>query len=398
MADSKDWRVLVTDGDALHSLAIVRSLGQKGMKVTVSSHRGVFSLSFYSKYCQKRLTYPNPTDKKEFINFLIGHIRKNQYDILLPVRSTITPLVSEYQDALRPYIDFVIPSLESMEIANSKEKTFQFAEKIGIPIPRTFYPQSVSEVEAVSGKLKFPVVIKSVFGSGSKGITYVNSMSRLVELCDKSFKKGNSTSGSFILQEFIPGEGYGFFAIFDRGEPKAIFMHHRLREYPITGGPSSLAESIYDERLKELGLKMLGELNWNGVAMVEFKLDNRDNRFKLMEVNPKFWGSLNLAIASGVDFPYLFCLLAKGEKFKSVFKYKQGVKFRWLFPNDLMYLLAHYGLSFKFYKDFFDGSVNYDISFSDIKPNILEFFLAGGYLIQNKGRIRYPQGKPKIID
>ena len=240
--------------------------------------------------------------------------------------------------------------------------------------------------------------MKSVFGSGSKGITYVNSASRLIELCNKQFQKENSQSNKFILQEFIPGEGYGFFAIFDRGEPKAIFMHHRLREYPITGGPSSFAESIYDERLKELGLKILSELNWNGVAMVEFKLDSRDNQFKLMEINPKFWGSLNLAIASGVDFPYLFCLLAKGEKFEPVFKYKQGVKFRWLFPNDFMYLLAHRGLSLKFYKDFFDKTVKYDISSSDIKPNILELFLVGGYLIQNKGKIRYPQGKPKIVD
>jgi predicted ATP-grasp superfamily ATP-dependent carboligase len=397
MPTTRDWKVLVTDGDALHSLAIVRSLGQKGMKVTMASHRRFASLSFYSRYCHKRVIYPNPEKKKEFVDFLIEFVRENQYEILLPVRSTVTPLISEYQKELKSYVDFVIPSLESMEVANNKEKTFQFAEKIGIPIPQTAYPKTLPEVEIVCKEFKFPIVMKSVFGSGSKGITYVNSPYRLMQLCSKYFQEEPLHPNKFILQEFIPGEGYGFFAIFDRGEPKGIFMHHRLREYPITGGPSSFAESIYDERLKELGLKILSELNWNGVAMVEFKLDNRNNQFKLMEINPKFWGSLNLAIASGVDFPYLFCLLAKGEKFEPVFKYKQGVKFRWLFPNDFMYFLAHYGFSLRFYKDFFDKSVKYDISFSDIKPNIFEVFLVGGYLIQNKGKIRYPQGKPRII-
>jgi predicted ATP-grasp superfamily ATP-dependent carboligase len=395
MTKTKDWKVLVTDGDALHSLAIVRSLGSKKMRVTISSHRKVFSLSFYSKFCQKRLVYPDPDKKKgQFIHFLIQELKSSDYDILLPVRSTVTPLVAQYKEELSRYTNFVIPSRESMEIANNKEKTFKFSEKIGIPIPRTFYPQNMDELEQAAKELSFPVVVKASYGAGSRGVFYVKTAENLFSFFNKYFSSGKySEDNRTMVQELIQGPGCGFFSIFDKGEPKAIFMHKRIREYPITGGPSTVAESYYHPRLKELGLKILKELNWDGVAMVEFKLDQKDNEFKLMEINPKFWGSLYLAIASGVDFPYLYCLQAMKERFEPVFEYKKDVKFRWLFPGDFMCLLAHYGFLKDFYTDFFDKNVRYDISFADIKPNILEIFLIAGYLIQNKGKIRYPQGK-----
>ncbi|MDH4223415.1 MAG: hypothetical protein OEV55_07750, partial [candidate division Zixibacteria bacterium] len=118
MKKSRSWKVLVTDGDALHSLAIVRSLGSRNMKVTVASHRRVFSLSFYSKFCRKRLVYPDPEKKKrQFVDFLIEELKNGGYDILLPVRSTVTPLVAENEEELSRYANFVITSKDSMEIA-----------------------------------------------------------------------------------------------------------------------------------------------------------------------------------------------------------------------------------------------------------------------------------------
>ncbi len=403
MRKVRNWKVLVTDGDALHSLAIVRSLGSKGMKITVSSRRKItshLSLSFYSRYCRRRLFYPDPeTREAQFIHFLEEELKLNKYDILLPVRSTVTPLVAKHEEKLRKYANFVIPSKQSMEIANNKEETFKFAEKIGVPIPKTFYPQDIGEIEQAIKELSFPLVVKAPFGAGSTGVSYVETKERLFSVFDKYFavqKSGRDKKP--MVQELIRGNGYGFFSIFDHGEPKAIFMHKRIREYPITGGPSTVAESYYNERLKELGLKILRKLEWNGVAMVEFKRDEKDNEFKLMEVNPKFWGSLNLAIASGVDFPYFFCLQAMGEKYEPVFEYKKGVRFRWLIPGDLMhgwaYFLEHYRFPKGFFKDLFADTVKYDISLSDPKPAILEIFYIAGYLYRNRLKIRYPFGNP----
>lgn len=395
MKEKINWRVLVTDADALHSLAIVRSLGTKGMRVSMSSHRRVFSLCFYSKFCKERIIYPPPNRSKEFISFMLDLVQSKKFDILLPVRSAVVPLIAEHAEKFKPFVNFVLPSFDSMTIANNKESTFRFAEKVGVPVPKTIYPRKFSDIEKEASRFRFPVVAKASVGSGSRGMVYLNSSVELMRFAEKNFTpESDLTQKKCIVQEYIQGDGFGFFSIFDQGEPKAIFMHRRLREYPITGGPSTLAESVYHPRLAELGLKLLKALNWNGVAMVEFKLDQSDNEFKLMEINPRFWGSLNLPVASGVDFPYLFCLLAMKQNFEPVFKYKQGVKFRWLFPGDFMHLLAKYGLCKDFYKDFFDPAVRYDISLSDIKPNIVELFLIAGYFIQNKGKIRYPQGKP----
>jgi predicted ATP-grasp superfamily ATP-dependent carboligase len=397
MRKKTNWKVLVTDADALHSLPIVRSLGSRGMRVSMGSHRRVFSLSFYSKFCGDRIIYPPPDQSDEFIAFMIQLVRSRKFDILLPVRSTVTPLIAQHAQEFEPFVNFALPSLESMILANNKELTFRFAEKMKIPVPRTIYPRKFSEVEQEVKNFRFPVVAKALIASGSRGLAYLNSADELLRFAQKNLtSRSNTDQQKCIVQEYIRGPGCGFFSIFDRGEPKAIFMHRRIREYPITGGPSTMAESYYHPRLKELGLKLLKALNWNGVAMVEFKLDLEDNEFKLMEINPRFWGSLNLPVACGVDFPYLFCLLAMKQDFEPVLEYQEGVKFRWLFPGDFMHLLAQYGLSKDFYTDFFDSSVRYDISLSDIKPNIIELLLIAGYFIQNRGKIRYPQGKPVI--
>jgi predicted ATP-grasp superfamily ATP-dependent carboligase len=397
MRKRTNWKVLVTDADALHSLPIVRSLGSRGMRVSMGSHRRAFSLSFYSKFCRDRIIYPSPEQSDEFIDFMIRLVRSRKFDILLPVRSTVTPLIAQHAKEFEPFVNFALPSLESMTLANNKELTFRFAEKMKIPVPRTIYPRKFSDVEQEAENFRFPVVAKALIASGSRGLAYLNSADELLRFAKKNLtSQSDADQQKCIVQEYIRGPGCGFFSIFDQGEPKAIFMHRRIREYPITGGPSTLAESYYHPRLKELGLKLLKALNWNGVAMVEFKLDLADNEFKLMEINPRFWGSLNLPVACGVDFPYLFCLLAMKQDFEPVFEYRKGVKFRWLFPGDFMHLLAQYGLSKDFFTDFFDPSVRYDISLSDIKPNIIELLLIAGYFIQNRGKIRYPQGKPII--
>ena len=120
----------------------------------------------------------------------------------------------------------------------------RFAEKIGILVPKTFYPHNVEEVKGLSENIEYPVVVKGSEEAGYVG--YANSPAELISRYNKIYKY------SPIIQEYVPGEGYGFFALYNHGEPRAMFMHKRIREYPVTGGPSTFAESIYDQRLKEL--------------------------------------------------------------------------------------------------------------------------------------------------
>ena len=147
-----------------------------------------------------------------------------------------------------------------------------------------------------------------------------------------------------LIQESIPrkGEAFGVSALFNKDSKlRAVFVHKRLREYPVTGGPSTLRESVKNPKVQELGLKLLKALDWVGVAMVEFKVDPRDGEPKLMEINPRFWGSLQLAILSGVDFPYLIYRMAKEGDVKPILDYKIGVRCRWMFPGDFIHFLSN---------------------------------------------------------
>ena len=111
--------------------------------------------------------------------------------------------------------------------------------------------------------------------------------------------------------------------------------------YPIQGGPSTLREGVEHPKVMEVGLSLLKSLNWVGVAMVEFKVDPRDRIPKLMEINPRFWGSLQLAIVSGVDFPYLILKMAQQENFEPVLHYPLGRRCRWLLFGDILHFLTN---------------------------------------------------------
>jgi predicted ATP-grasp superfamily ATP-dependent carboligase len=134
-----------------------------------------------------------------------------------------------------------------------------------------------------------------------------------------------------VIQDYIEGIGVGFFALYDKDRQlKAQFCHQRVREYPITGGPSSCCQSIYDDRLIKLGRILLESLGWMGLAMVEWKYDRIRDKFYLIEINPRYWGSLPLAVYSGVNFPVLHIMSTLGINFQPVLEYQIGTKMRFI--------------------------------------------------------------------
>lgn len=369
-------RVLITDAGYKHTLGAVRSLGKAGYYViAMDSHK--LAQSFFSRYCREKVICPPSKEEKEFIAFLKKYLQNNSVDVLIPIGYNSTVAISRNKSELLPYTRIPVADYESLVIAADKEKTLDCARNLGIPTPHQYF--TTNEIE------KFPVVVKGVFESGN--ILYVNSKKELIKT---QFNKS-------IIQEYIPGEGFGFYALFNRGALKAFFMHKRVREYPITGGASTCAMSIYSEELMSYGLKLLQSLNWHGIAMVEFKKDSRDGQFKLMEINPKFWGSLDLSIASGVDFPKLLVDMAMRDDITPLFEYSQGIKFRWPFPDDVLHLLSNPKSIKDFFLETFDKKTKSNIWLSDPFPLFIQmqntFFTVLPRLLG--GNLRYPQGNPR---
>ena len=143
-----------------------------------------------------------------------------------------------------------------------------------------------------------------------------------------------------MIQAFVEGQGQGVFALYDNGKPVTFFAHRRLREKPPSGGVSVLSESVaVDPILLKHAKALLDEAQWHGVAMVEFKV-HPDGTPYLMEINTRFWGSLQLAIDAGVDFPWLLAQLANDDHPKPVENYKTGRRLRWLLGDvDNLYLI-----------------------------------------------------------
>jgi len=318
----------------------------------------------------------------------MDYLEKKQIDVLLPIGYSVNVILSKYKEKISHYVSLPTADYKMMRVFSDKLKTMKIAKKLGIPIPITISVNRFTNLKEKMQKsnISFPLVVKGK--KDSSNIFFANSYNEL-----KSIIQNNQ---GLIIQEYIPGDGYGFFALFNKGEARAIFMHKRIREYPITGGPSVVAESFYDSKLKKVGLKLLKELNWHGVAMVEFKKDNRDGEFKLIEVNPKFWGSLDLAIVAGVDFPYLTVKMATEGDIMSKFNYKTGLRFRWIFPGDVLYLLAKPTSIYNFISDFLKKNVRTDICLSDIKPNLFQFYVTISQIVSRlkKRSLKYPYGRP----
>jgi predicted ATP-grasp superfamily ATP-dependent carboligase len=353
-------RVLVTDGHFRKTLAVVRSLGRKGVRVTVGE-RTFLNTSFFSKYCARRLVYPSPRQfPDQFIEFLLKEIKGNHYDCLFPMEEETLLLLARHRSEISPYAHFVIPDHEKIEFVRDKGNLIRFAEAHGIPVPKTFYFPPTLSLPHEGGGERF--VIKPRISSGSFGIVYVKKREDLFT----SYQSVHEQYPFPLIQEWIPDGGgtFGMAALFDEASNvKAAFVHKKLRMYPVQGGPSTLREGVEHPQIMELGLSLFKSLNWVGVGMVEFKVDPRDGIPKLMELNPRFWGSLQLAIVSGVDFPYLMLRVARRESFAPVLHYTVGKRCRWLLLGDILHFLNNphrFHLTPSFF-DFTDPNTSYDI-------------------------------------
>jgi predicted ATP-grasp superfamily ATP-dependent carboligase len=333
-------RVFITDGHWRKTLAVVRSLGRRGLEVTVGESSRV-ATALFSKYCSRRVAYPSVRRHPEaFLTFLRKELTKRTYDMLIPMEEETLLLLARHKDELITLTQLPIPPYQDIRNVRDKGWLLRYASEEGIPIPRTFWLEDVEDLKVVVDTLPPPWVIKPRISSGAFGIAYVEREEDLPEAYHKVHRRFPFP----LIQERIPpaGEAFGCSALLDHGgQVKACFVHRRLRDYPVKGGPSTLRESVRHQQIEELGIRLLRSLQWYGVAMVEFKVDPRDNQPKLMELNPRFWGSLALAIHAGVDFPFLLYKMATGKGFDPVLDYELGARCRWLLPGDILHFLTN---------------------------------------------------------
>lgn len=335
--------ILVTDGEQRSSLAVVRSLGRYGHRVLVSAHRRG-SLAGASRYAARELIVPSPLDDNEaFVRETVELCKRENIRAVIPTTDTALLALLPARDRLAPAV-LPVGSEDAYRAASDKAHLLEVAPQFGIAIPRQAIVSSASESATVN--LDFPVVIKpsrSVSDESSQirrlgTVRYATDRTELEQVLNSVSKE----SYPLLVQERIVGPGLGVFLLLWQGAEVAAFSHRRLREKPPGGGVSVYSESIaLDPGLAARSRALLSHLGFEGVAMVEYKVRRDTGVPYLMEVNGRFWGSLQLAIDAGVDFPQLLVSAAVDGQVPTRPTATPGVRLRWWW-GDFDHLLARF--------------------------------------------------------
>jgi len=337
---------LVIGGDSRVALAVVRSLGRRGIPVAVAEYSRN-TLAGASRYAGRKLIVPNPfMDPAGLEQALREEAKRHPGVVWIPTTDEVLAVVDGMRDQV-PGIRLPFPPSSVLELAWDKGKLAEFASVCGLYVPRTKRPREAREAVEAAQALGFPVILKpsrsklrtkNGFREGS--VRLIRDQKELVA----AWERENANIPGPLLQERIPGHGEGVFVLADKGHIVARFAHRRIREKPPSGGVSVLRESIpVPEILMEPVDRLIQAMGWHGACMIEFRIDERDGKPYIMEVNPRFWGSLQLAIDAGIDFPFLLYRLARGEKIEPAQPYRVGVRSRWLLGDldHLIIMLRH---------------------------------------------------------
>ncbi len=314
--DGRTGAVIV--GGDFHGLGIARSLGRHGVPVCIIDDE--YSIGRFSRYASLSVRAPTLRTADKTVDFLLetGHRYNLKNWVLFPTRDELVASFSRYRSALSEWFRVPTPEWESVKWAWNKSNTYRLAERLNIPIPRTWYPSTLEDIDAIEADFPLGVkpAVKEDFFYATKAKAWrANNRNELRDLFQKatSYAAGNE----ILVQEIIPGDGRHQFSscVFVKdGEAIGSMEALRWRQHPPEFGcAATFVETIDRPDLMEPTMRFLRAINYYGLAEVEYKLDGRDGRYKLLDVNARTWGFHSLGPPAGVDFSYMLFADQVGE-------------------------------------------------------------------------------------
>lgn len=330
-------RILVPDYPGQQVIAGIKSLAIGGDICDLAWNQNVAERLLKSKYINRSINIPAANqDPSGYKEKLVDLLQTESYDMIIPFGNDAFHQSVAIQDEIRKHTHFLCPKIEDHQIAYDKYLTYLHCQKIGLPTPRTHVISNPNDLKEKSLEIGFPLVIKSRTGSGVEtGLRIVDDPSAL-ESCYAEIQHRNKDveddPAFMIMQEFIPGQIHDACLVADQGKIQAILTQVRHWMYPPSGGVGAINYTTINHDLILLAEKLTASLNWSGPAQIEFKLDERDNHYKLIEINPKLWGTLDLSIKSGVNFTAVIRDINIGRKTNRP-SYEEGNYYFFLFPQ-----------------------------------------------------------------
>jgi len=255
---------------------------------------------------------------------LLELIRTRNIDTLLPIVDSAVNAIVEHYETLSSSVHVGCPRPEVVARVQNKEVTLRVAEQCGIPVPRTFNVASAADSESVLHGLPFPLVMKP---SRAEPAPF---KARYLHTPEELKQALAAHPAGMLLQEFRRGVGVGVEMLIHKGECLALFQHRRLKEEPASGGVAVMAVAERpDPLLADAALKLLRALEWEGVAMVEFRQDPNTGQYALLEVNGRYWGTTSLPLLAGMNFPVYHWRVLHGLDPQVPSSYFYGMRWRW---------------------------------------------------------------------
>lgn len=319
-------------GGCFQGLGIVRSLGRHNVPVCIIDDER--SISRFSRYATYAVQVANLRDERETVNTVLEVGRRFGLEgwVLYPTRDETVAAFSRYRSELMEQFRVPTPDWDVIRWAWDKRNTYRLAGELGIPAPRTWYPQDLSELEKI--EVDLPLVIKPaikehfIYATKAKAWR-ANTRQDLVERFQQAAALVGP--GEVMIQELIPGDGqqqFSYCAFFKDGRAVGSMVAQRLRQHPPEfGRASTFVRTIELPILESLSERILQAIKYYGLVELEYKLDLRDGQYKLLDINARTWGYHSLGQQAGVDFPYLLFSDQIGEAAEAC-KAQAGV--RWV--------------------------------------------------------------------
>ena len=320
MSDKKGWlsvtngllskTVLVFGEDTRSFLSVIRSLSRAGMLVDVVTFNNL-SVSLRSNAIRNTYRYNYQAfTPQQWLDSVKALLEREHYDLVIPCdERALFPLFELRRETNLSSV-FALPDESILLPLFNKHETRKLAQACQIPVARggLISPEGMSFAD-ISEKYQLPLVMKPVQSYAVDDLS--KRLTVHIVRDEAGFNKIKTEAGDadVLVESFFEGVGVGVSVLVDRGQIKAVFAHVRVAE-PRSGGGSSYRKAIpVDSGMLAAVEKFCAELQYTGVAMFEFKQNEQTRSWILIEVNSRFWGSLPLAIAAGVDFPKLYAQL-----------------------------------------------------------------------------------------
>ena len=323
----------VVMGGSVNGLSFVRSLGRRKIPTLLLDSDPLIGM--FTRFGRALILLEPENNDDLWMNLLLGIGRKLPKPGVIFVTSDVHALfLARHENDLAPYYRFLTPDIYIQNKIVNKRDQYTIAQNAGIPIPETHFPESADDIDRIKNDIPYPCILKSYKSHlGKKKISKKVLVVESPDDLSRSFNEYASADVGFMVQEIIPGgddQLYGYLAMWDRNASEFAWLtKQKLRQSPPLYGDGSLQTTIDAPEVRKLSIELLKQFNYKGFAGVEFKYDERDSTFKLMEINPRTVSGNQISISSGIDFPWIGYRYLTGDltDSKDVPLFQPGVRY-----------------------------------------------------------------------